>query len=76
MMGYEGYSWLGGMGGFGVAGGLLFMVGLVALLVWGTRALLDGRSATGVTPAEILRRRFATGEINQVEYEQARKTLA
>lgn len=75
MMGYDGFGWLGGMGGFGIVG-VLVMVALVALLVWGAAALFNGRSATGEAPLEILRRRYAAGEISQGEYEQARKTLA
>ena len=39
MMGYDGYGWLGGMGGFGMGIGLLFVVVLVALLVFGAGAL-------------------------------------
>ena len=76
MMGYGGYGWLGGMGGFGMVVGLLFTVALVALLVWGAGALFNGRAAADETPLEILRRRYAAGEIDQGEYEQARKTLA
>ena len=76
MMGYDGSGWLGGMGGFGMGIGLLFMVVLVALLVWGAGALFNVRPAAGETPLEILRRRYAAGEISQGEFEQARKTLA
>ena len=39
MMGYDGYGWLGGMGGFSMGIGLLFVVVLVALLVFGAGAL-------------------------------------
>lgn len=74
MMGYNGNDWLGGMGGFGIVG-VLFMIALVGLLVWGASALFNGRSAAGQRPLEILRQRYAAGEISQGEYEQARKTL-
>ena len=76
MMGYDGYGWLGGMGGFGMVVGVVFMVALLALLVWGAGALFTGRAATGEAPLDILRRRYAAGEISQGEFEQARKTLA
>jgi len=76
MWGYDGYGCLGGMGGFGMVAGVLFMVAVVALLVWGAGALFTGRSAIGETPLEILRRRYAAGEISQGEYEQAKRALA
>ena len=75
MMGYDGYGWLGGMGGFGMLAGVLFMVALVVLLVWGAGALFDERGGSRETPLDILRRRYAAGEISQGEYEQARQTL-
>ena len=79
MMGYDGYGWfgnMGGMGGFGVVVGVLFMAALVALLVWGAGTLFNARVGTGETPLAILRRRYAAGEISQVEFEQAKKALA
>ena len=76
MMGYDGSGWLGGMGGIGMLVGVLLVVALVAWLVWSAGARFNGRSAIGEAPLEILRRRYAAGEISQSEYEQARKTLA
>ena len=76
MMGYDGTDWFG-MGGFGIVVGVLFMVALVALLVWRAGVPFGGRSATtGPGPLEILRRRYAAGEISEGDYEQTRKTLA
>jgi uncharacterized membrane protein len=49
-------------------------IGALLAMVW---VLVHGggpRSAAD-DPAEILRARFARGEINQVEYERARRTL-
>ena len=74
MMG-GGYGLMAGFGGFGMLFGLLVWVVLIALLVWGAGALFGGR-AGGETPEEILRRRYARGEISQAEYEQARQALA
>jgi putative membrane protein len=58
---------------------LIFWGGLVALVVWAIRSLMGARSRPGQSPAdqplEILRRRFAAGEISQEEYERARRTL-
>lgn len=78
MMGYDGNGWfgnMGGMGGFGMVLGLLFVVAVVVLLVWGAGALFNGR-ASAETPLQILKRRYAAGEISGAEFEQARKALA
>lgn len=75
MMGYDGYGWLGGMGSFGMGMGVLFMIVLVVFLVWGAGSLFNTRPVSRETPLEILRRRYASGEISQIEFEQARTTL-
>lgn len=75
MMWYEGNNWFG-MGGFGWVFGIVMMVALVTLLVWGAGALSNGRAATSERPLEILRRRYAAGEIDKGEYEEARKMLS
>ena len=74
-----GYGWAGG-GGFWMLGGLLLMIGVIVLVVWAvTRVSRDGPSPAGdssrPTPNEILRQRFARGEITEQEFEQARKVL-
>jgi len=74
-----GYGWAGG-GGFWMLGGLLLMIGVIVLVVWAvTRVSRDGPSPTGdssrPTPNEILRQRFARGEITEQEFEQAKKVL-
>ncbi len=80
MMGWGGY------GGFGLGFvGMLFMllfwgliiVGLVLLVRW----LWDqGRSGTGSgtgeAPLDILKRRYARGEINKEEFDRMKKDLA
>ena len=80
MMG--GFDGMGNFGGFGMVVGLLFWVGVVVLVVWAVTNLFPaGRSeikAPGSPEAalDILKRRYASGEINQAEFEQARRTLA
>lgn len=73
---------VGHMGAFGVWGmllALLFWLGLIALIVWGASALFPGRGASDkeVTESaiEILKRRYASGEITQGEFELARKAI-
>lgn len=53
---------------------LLFWGGLVLLVVWAVRSF--SRPAPPADSAvEILRRRLASGEITQEQYEQARRAL-
>lgn len=75
MMGWYG-GW-GMMGWFGGVGMLLLLVGLVAvvaLLARGSRP--TERNPPSDTAIEVLRRRYASGEISQQEFEQMRQTLA
>ena len=78
MMGIEGYGLMGGFGGgFGMLRDVLFWLALVGLVVWGAGRLFDARAAgSRDTPLEILRRRYARGEISQDEHEQAKQAVA
>jgi putative membrane protein len=65
--------------------GLLITVGLIVLIVLGIRWLLRQERAAGTSagasaprqddPLEVLRRRYASGEIDDEEYERRRKIL-
>ena len=73
-----GEGWFGPMvwfGGFPMLFGVLFWAGLVAVLVWGATALFGRGCAPEPTPLEILRRRYARGDITEAEYEQTRKAI-
>ncbi len=77
-----GYGFDGGaVGWIWMLGGLLVMVGFVVLIVWAVGALSrGGTSSTSSepgrpTPLDILRERYARGEITQQDFEQAKKTL-
>ena len=80
MMGYGGFGGMFGFGGFGMIVSLLFLVGLVVLVVWAAPRLLPGQQgqpAGGQDSAlETLRRRYASGEISEAEYRQAKDDLA
>jgi|SRR5215204_1670635 len=74
----------GGWGLFGIIWmlvPLLFLGGLVALIVWAVTQLASERHATGSagvpeqSAEEILRQRFAHGEIDAEEYEERRHIL-
>ncbi len=73
--GYDGFS------GFGVLGwvfNLLFWI-LLALLIAGLVKSLSGHSRhfhDGKEPLDILKERYAKGEINKEEFEQKKKDLS
>ena len=74
MMG--GWGMMSGMGWVGMVLVGLFWVLLVALAVWGVTQLLFAPERT-VAPdaAEILKRRYAHGEITREEYEESQAAL-
>ncbi len=68
-----GFEW-----GMGLGGWLWMILGvvLVVALVWAVVAAIPRRDRpTGEDPAQILKARFARGDISQEEYEQARRLL-
>ena len=74
MMG--GYGMMAGMGWLGILTMALFWIGIIALVVWGLSNLFPSRQLqTELDALEILRRRFAGGEISREEFEQARTAL-
>lgn len=70
------YGLMAGMGWLGILTMVLFWIGIVVLVVWGLSNLFPARQ-TSIEPdaIEILRRRFASGEISKAEFEQARAAL-
>ena len=74
MMG--GYGMMAGFGWLGMLMMVLFWVGVVLLVVWGLSNLFTTRSPRVEPDAEeILKQRFARGEISREEFVQARETL-
>jgi putative membrane protein len=75
MMGYGYYGDM--MGGFGWVWMVLVLAVVIALVVWGTRTAFWTHSATSESSGlEILRRRYAAGEITATEFEQAKRAIA
>lgn len=71
---------MGSSGGLWLIGGVLLIAGLVILVVWAVnRSSSHGQSsappADRSSALDILRERFARGEITEQEFEQAKKTL-
>ncbi len=74
MMGY--YGGYGLLGGLGMGIGMILWVILIAVVVWAAVTLFSNRaSRPDEAPIEILKRRFARGEISEAEFEQARAHL-
>jgi putative membrane protein len=70
------YGWMGGFGGFGMLLWAVVWVALIVLMFWGIGSLFAGRTTDTQTEAlEILKRRYAAGEITSGEYETARRVL-
>jgi putative membrane protein len=70
MYGY-GIWWLIGTGLM-----ILFWIAIILLAIWVVRSLFPRERRSGQDQAlEILRQRYAKGEINAAEYEQARARL-
>ncbi|MBS0013906.1 MAG: SHOCT domain-containing protein [Desulfobacterales bacterium] len=80
MGGYGMMGWFGGI--FTLVVWILIIVGLVLLIKWlvqSTRSEPGGLSGTGVATSralEILRERYARGEIDKAEFEEKKKDLS
>lgn len=78
----RGYTWstmMNGWGGFGLVGGLS-MLAFLALVVFGVIALFRSLARSGQpqeksTPLEILKERYARGEISKKEFEDKKKEV-
>ncbi len=76
MMGGWGMGWFGGI--FMIVFWILILVGLVFLIKWLIQSTNRGQSAgsTGNRAHEILKERYARGEIDKSEFEEMKKDLA
>lgn len=79
MMGQDWNNMMAGWGGFGL--GWLFMLLFWALLILGVAALIrnlarSGDNKQGKTPLDILKERYAGGEIDKKEFEEKKKDLS
>ena len=80
MMGYGGWNnMMGGWGDFGILGWLSILL-FWLLLILGVVALVrhlarSGQTREDKTPLDILKERYANGEIDKKEFEEKRKDL-
>jgi putative membrane protein len=70
--------WYGGFGEMGLFGPLmmlLFWGGIILLTAWAFKAFSGGRNVPRERAEDILKRRLASGELTQDQYEQSRKAI-
>jgi len=66
-----------GMGWWMIAWMVVFWGLLIALIVWGVRKLTErGDSVRKQDPLNVVKERYARGEINKEEFEQLKKDLS
>jgi putative membrane protein len=87
MGGFDGMmdGMMGGWGGYGLAGGpinALLLVALLGIVAWALASVLSNRRPQGASFAnrrdaaeEVLRERFARGELSAGEFERALRIL-
>lgn len=79
--GYMGFGMMDGFGGGWLMG--LGMIGICLFIVWGILALVKGNKSTSDnissqnsdSALEILRKRYASGELTKDEFDQKKKDL-
>lgn len=79
-------GWGYGFGGFGMFFMLFFWIGIIALIFWFISRAMSGSSNQAMnngggsisaqeSPLDILRRRYASGEISKEEFETMQREL-
>ena len=77
MMGNWGYGMMGGFGFLSIFLWILIIVGIVLLVVWLVRKTPQWQQERIEESAmEILKKRYARGEINREEFEEKKKVIS
>ena len=71
MMGYDFYGIFGGMWL-----GMVFWVPLVVLVIWALARMVWRPCQNDESPLDLLKRRYARGEISEAEFERAKQGLS
>lgn len=73
------YGWdMGGGGWLWALGGIVVLIAFVVLVVWAVNNMSRanrGPDEARTQPLDILRERFARGEITKEQFEEAKRTL-
>ena len=75
MMGFDGYGMNPWMWVVGSLMMVLFWGGLILLFVWAVKVTRGHAEGSSANAFEVLKRRFAAGEITQDEYDKTRRVL-
>ena len=74
MMGY--YGGFGLLGGLGMGVAMILWVVLIGLAIWTVARLFQGQNRLVLeSPLDLLKRRYARGEIGEDEFERAKQKL-
>ncbi len=77
MGGFGGWGVMPWFGGVGMVVGMVLWVAVLFLVIWAAMRLFPTRAAgEQETALEILKRRYARGEITAAEFQQAKQDLA
>ncbi len=73
---------MNGMGGFGMGFGWLFWIVILAVIIWAVIRLVNANQNREVYPGskgedalEVLKKRYAKGEISREEFERMKRDL-
>lgn len=69
------YNHMYGVGGFGGFWMLIFWVALIAFIVWAVREVSGRKTSDKSKALDILKERYAKGEIDKKEFEEKKKDL-